>query len=155
MKTTRTYKAFLLLGIFLVSLLHSVVPHYHHAHNTTAETFSHSHDNEHGHGHSHDHDSNEVAHYELEENSFLQKLLGEHAHVHHQHQQEGIVSTTVNVVNKASTSTAKVYSDYFLSFSNVATEINTSKKATYQQLFFIYDSPFLQQQSLRGPPFLG
>jgi hypothetical protein len=91
--------AFLLLGVFLCTLLHNVVPHYHHSHSddspkTDLAEVQHSHAD--SHSHSHSHDSKE----KQDGTRGLLDVLGNHTHEFHTHDPLVLVTPAVQKVNK-------------------------------------------------------
>lgn len=130
--------AFFLLGVFLVTLLNSVVPHAHHLHETTdsiAFTPAHSHEKEHHHHHS--------------ETDAVCEFHECHTHDYHIHE---LLPVTINKTQKVQKS--GVF-PLLLPY-----DFNFNKSLTYKQKNKVfhkekpYKHLYVLSTPLRGPPFL-
>ncbi len=145
MKVNRIKKrisAFLLLGVFLLALLHNVVPHFHHTHsgenlNSEIPDLGHSHAN----NHSHSHDS------DLEKG--LLQLLGHHSHNFHLHDQIVLISSKFGK-NSKPTKVSLFANATGIEFLDVFLPTITSFPFAAQHC----TSSSLKSITLRGPPFL-
>lgn len=92
----------MLLGVFLFTLLHVVVPHFHHTHSdqdSHSASIDHNHLENHSHSHSHDSDSDSDSDSEQErENGFL-SIFTEH-HFHEFDQQDSFSLVFNKVIKK-------------------------------------------------------
>jgi hypothetical protein len=138
--------SFLLLGVFLCTLLHNAVPHHHHSHSddspkTDLTEAQHSHaDN---HSHSHSHDSND----KQDGKGGLLDAIANHTHEFHSHDPLVLVAPTVQKINKPIT--------FALSSNTTSLEIDNKLLSAITFLPFterrcISISP--RSVPLRGPP---
>lgn len=142
--------AFFLLGVFLLALLNSVVPHTHHSHTadvsfafSSANTHEHSHNNEH-------HHHNKTQQQELSEsneNSYIH--IGEHSHQNHLHD---FPSFRLNKTQKIQKNTfSMLFLGEVFSFNKTLTS-KQKNKTIYKEK--PYKAPCSLSTPLRGPPFL-
>jgi hypothetical protein len=138
--------AFLLLGVFLCTLLHNVVPHYHHSHGDDSPKIDlaeaqHSHAD--SHSHSHSHDSNE----KQDGKRGLLDVLGNHTHEFHTHDPLVLVTPAVQKVNKPIT--FALYSNTIsLEIDNKLLSVSTFPPFVERRCISI----FPRSVPLRGPP---
>lgn len=135
--------AFFLLGVFLLMLFNSVVPHTHHTHTADSLAFT-----EHNHNHTHEYHHTNTQQQIESEHSYAQ--VSEHSHSSHIHELSPATST--NKAQKVQKSVSKI-----LVLSNVF-RFNKSFIAKQKNYISYEESPhknlYIKSTSLRGPPFL-
>jgi hypothetical protein len=136
--------AFLLLGVFLLTLLHNVVPHFHHSHSDEGNHIVVADlENSHSHDHTHNHDSDVDI-----ENAFL-IFFGHHSHNIPVYDQLLLISPKLQKGNKS---------------IKLALHSNTTSLEPYTKLLSANTFPHFRERlcistfprsiPLRGPPSL-
>lgn len=134
--------AFMLLGAFLISFLHSI-PHTHHTHSDSEHNIS-TVDHHHSHNH-HQHDSKD------DEHSGLLHWLSHHSHTTAHFHDVYVFVSKHKVADNGKVIQAYLSNDGFSTLECFTHSVRNYAAHKDRQ----YQNPFLTYTSLRGPPSLG
>ncbi|WP_196888181.1 hypothetical protein [Aureivirga sp. CE67] len=148
MNYLKKIKAFLLLSVISIMILHNALPHIHHIHHklvSSETTHNHSHD-----GHSHHHHSSDEKKQDTSElQSKLPIDLEGHAHSVHTYE-----DVTISKFKSEITKTQKVVSEIGFVFTDgyytIAEKLDLHRNFLYEEPF--YESYVFQNIALRAPP---
>ena len=144
-------KGIFFLSIFMMLMLHNLLPHVHHQHkNSHATTLTEHAEHDHHHGHAHHHPAQEEE--EEETGGFLSLLLGNHAHsTFHEHSVPLVKKLEQSEVNTQQ-SLAVFKPERFIFLTHSSRE---GKNHFVPYRYRFKSAPPLYNLSLRAPPFLG
>lgn len=150
MKFLNQIKAYSMLVIMLIAMMHNAFPHVHHEHDLNGhkeligETHDHHHDSDH-HQHSSEEDNDH------EEKTIFDFLFKNHTHTTHTHQ---YTPATVEHVKTVKQIVVKAFgtSDSW-EFTAKETDVGLHRYVLFNDIGS--DDPFLYAYPLRGPPSLG
>ncbi|TCP25852.1 hypothetical protein EV195_103214 [Tenacibaculum skagerrakense] len=156
MQRANQIKAYFLLAIFSLILIHQSIPHCHDDHESDIKIAHHHSDSSHGHGHSH---NNEHQHNhsdnsnKKEAKSLLNTFLEFHTHGN-TYSQDNLISTFNLIKKDVSSDNKSCCSKENLNYN---LDISLSKDNNYN--FYtppdVFYESYLEGIELRGPPVLG
>lgn len=144
MRNKQKISSYFLLLVFLVTLIHSAIPHMHHSHISTDDAVALT-----KHGGHHHHDDHHHHHDDVEESHSLFDFLSSH-HVHSEHAQELIVLDSQESESVDHTSQVAILAAEINFLSSIIDSEVTHFVKTSQQLHF--QDTYLLSNPLRGPP---